>query len=144
MPLPGESTPEKKSGTHCNGWDLGLVWTAAENLVQAGIQSPDSPACNESLFLCREYGSQEDRGEDRKKSDRNILHRQGSKFAFQIKLSLTHTHTHTHTRARTRARARPHARIRTHTDTHMHAHTSTHMHTHTHACNAHPRTCTPT
>ena len=53
MPLPGQSTPEKKSGTHCNGWDLGPVWTAAENFVQAGIQSPDSPACSESLYQPR-------------------------------------------------------------------------------------------
>ena len=44
MPLPGQSTPEKKASTHCIGWDLGLVWTPAENFVQGGIQSPDSSA----------------------------------------------------------------------------------------------------
>ena len=53
LPLPGHSTPEKKSGTHCTGWELGLVWTAAENLMQARIQSPDSPACGESLYQLR-------------------------------------------------------------------------------------------
>ena len=37
---PWPLTPEKKSGTHCIGFDLGQVWTAAENLVQDGIQSP--------------------------------------------------------------------------------------------------------
>jgi len=31
------------------GWALGQVWTAAENLVPTGIQSPDSPARSESL-----------------------------------------------------------------------------------------------
>ena len=53
MPLPGHSTPEKKSGTHCIGWELGLVWTGGENLVQTGIQSPDSSACSESLYQLR-------------------------------------------------------------------------------------------
>ena len=31
----------------------GLVWTAAECLVQDGIQSPDSPACSKSLCQLR-------------------------------------------------------------------------------------------
>ena len=65
MPLRGHSTPEKKSRTHCTVWDLGLSWTAAENLVQAGIESTDIPACSEPVFLCREYVSlEEKRGEE--------------------------------------------------------------------------------
>ena len=44
------ATQPQESGTHCIKWEIGLVWTSAENLVQAGIQSPDSPACSESLY----------------------------------------------------------------------------------------------
>ena len=33
------------------GWALGPVWTGAENLASAGIQSPDRPAHSQSL--CR-------------------------------------------------------------------------------------------
>jgi len=44
--------PAKKEGTHCTreGW-LGLQadWKGTENLVLAGIQSLDRPACGESL-----------------------------------------------------------------------------------------------
>ena len=32
------------------GWAPGPVWTSAENLVPTGIQSPDRPACSQSLF----------------------------------------------------------------------------------------------
>jgi hypothetical protein len=32
------------------GWDLGLVWTCAENLAPAGIRFPDRPARSESLY----------------------------------------------------------------------------------------------
>jgi hypothetical protein len=31
------------------GWATGLVWTGAENLAPTGIQSPDYPACSQSL-----------------------------------------------------------------------------------------------
>ena len=50
MPLPGQSTLGKKEGTHCIGWDIELVWKAAENLMQARIKSPDSPDCRETLY----------------------------------------------------------------------------------------------
>jgi hypothetical protein len=32
------------------GWAPGLVWTGAENLAPTGIQSPDHPACSQSLY----------------------------------------------------------------------------------------------
>jgi hypothetical protein len=32
------------------GWAPGPVWTGAENLVPTGIQSPDCPACSQSLY----------------------------------------------------------------------------------------------
>ena len=35
------------------GGTSGLVWTGAENLAPTGIQSPDFPACKQSLYqLC--------------------------------------------------------------------------------------------
>jgi hypothetical protein len=32
------------------GWAAGPVWTGAENLVPAGIRSPDRPARSQSLY----------------------------------------------------------------------------------------------
>ena len=32
------------------GWAPGPVWTGAENLAPTGIQSPDRPACSQSLY----------------------------------------------------------------------------------------------
>ena len=74
--------------------DTSLVWTAVENRMQAGIESVDSPGCTESLFLCREYGSLEEKRVI--KLTRNILHRLFSKFAFQIKTSHRNTQINTH------------------------------------------------
>jgi len=31
-------------------WTPGPVWTGAENLALTGIQSPDRPACSQSLY----------------------------------------------------------------------------------------------
>ena len=35
------------------GWAPGLVWAGAENLTPTGIQSPDRPACSQSLYQLR-------------------------------------------------------------------------------------------
>ena len=35
-------------------WAPGPIWTGAENLAATEIQSPDRPACNESLYRLRE------------------------------------------------------------------------------------------
>jgi len=35
------------------GWAKGTVWTSAENLAPTGIQSPDRPACSQSLYRLR-------------------------------------------------------------------------------------------
>ena len=93
---PWPLTPEKKSGIHCIGLDIGLVWTAAENLEQAGIQSADSPAYSESLFLCRQYGSLEEKREKREKSDRQHTVSPGFQICYSVQ-TVTHTHTHTDT-----------------------------------------------
>ena len=44
--------PRERPGTHCIGgwWVPGLIWTVVENLVPTGIQSPDHPLRNESLY----------------------------------------------------------------------------------------------
>jgi len=38
------------------GWAPGPVWTGAENLTSACIQSPDRPACSQSLYQLRYPG----------------------------------------------------------------------------------------
>ena len=93
---PWPLTPEKRSGTHCIGLDIGLVWTAEENLEQARIQSADSPACSESLFLWRQYGSLEEKREGSEKSDRQHTVSPGFQICYSDQ-TVTHTHTHTHT-----------------------------------------------
>ena len=35
------------------GWAPGPVWTGAENLAPTGVQSPDRPARNQSLYQLR-------------------------------------------------------------------------------------------
>ena len=129
--------PEKKSRTHCIGWDLELFWTAAEDLVQAGIQSPDSPACCVSLLLCRQNGSlEEKRGEGIEKSDRHHTTSPGFQVCFSDQ-TVTRTHTHTRAHKRTRARTHIHARAQMHTHPHTRAHTHAYAraraHTHKHA-----------
>jgi hypothetical protein len=37
-------------------WAPGTVWTDARNLTLTGIQSPDRPACSESLYRLRNPG----------------------------------------------------------------------------------------
>jgi len=36
-----------------DGWELGPVWTGAENLAFTGIRSPDRPARSQSLYRLR-------------------------------------------------------------------------------------------
>ena len=89
---PWPLTPEEKSCTHCIGWDLVQVWTAAEFLVQARIQSPDSPACSEALLLCRHDGSlEEKRGEESEKSESRHYVSPGFKVCTSDETAL-HTH----------------------------------------------------
>ena len=88
---PWPLTPKKKSRTHGIGWDLQQVWTAAEILVQARIQSPDSPACSESLLLCRHDGSLEEKsGEESEKRERQHSVMPGLKVCYSDQ---TATHT---------------------------------------------------
>ena len=70
---------------------------SCKNLEQAGMQSTDSPACSESLFLCRQYGSLEQkRGKESEKNDRQHTVSPGFQICYSVQ-TVTHTHTHTHT-----------------------------------------------
>jgi hypothetical protein len=50
--VPTTSLSGKTAGTHGIGGNLGprAFWTGAENLTPTGVQSPDRPARNESLY----------------------------------------------------------------------------------------------
>jgi len=56
-PCPGRFTPRNDPApvVYEAGWSQGRDWMGAENLAPSGIQSPDRPACSESLYrqTCR-------------------------------------------------------------------------------------------